>query len=298
MLLSPEDAALFLSLYMHLIGFAAGRLGGVKGIVDYPSFRAASREAKGQARDRFLDNIALLDAYIEENPDESRETDLALVAGWRHFVRGDFVIERDLAQYAIFLTRTEPVRAYGVLGITNEFVELLPYPLPMMVRAVLLPWRGRIICDGLLTIYHVLIGPGLRAGLRDSYRQAKAAGIITSLEPGWKPEPPRPPQTPKTPALQRFLRKRCPPTLKEFEQRYGPPATLWTGQSAQEFAPCRLDGTAALDFDALAVYPNIIRNQVLHVYAKDGRIVYAAVTERTSWSRADLKPPPGHTLLR
>jgi hypothetical protein len=298
MLLPPEDAALFLSLYMHLIGFAAGRLGGVKGIVDYPSFRAASREAKGQARDRLLDNIALIDAYIEENPDEFRETDLALATRWRHFVRGDFVIERDLTQYTVFLTQKEPVRAYGVLGITNEFIELLPYPLPMMVRAVLLPWKGRIICDGLFTVYNILIGPGMRAGLRDSYRQAKAAGVIMSLEPGWKPEPPRPPKTPKTPAIQRFLHKRHPATLKEFEQRYGPPASLWTGASAQEFGPRRVDGTAALDFDALAAYPNIIRNQVLHVYAKDGRIVYAAVTERTSWSKADLRPPPGHTLLR
>jgi hypothetical protein len=45
-------------------------------------------------------------------------------------------------------------------------------------------------------------------------------------------------------------------------------------------------------------YPNIIRNRDLYVYAKDDRIVYGAVAERTSWSKADLKPPPGHTLLR
>jgi hypothetical protein len=298
MLLPPEDAALFLSLYPHLIAFAAGRLGGVEGIVDFPSFRAAPRKAKGQARDRLLDNIALIDAYIEENPDEFREIDLAHVALWRYFVRGDFIIERDLAQYTVFLTRKEPVRAYGVLALTNEFVEMLPYPLPMMVDAVLLPWKGRIVCDGLIGTYNIILGPGIRAELKDAYRRAKAQGIITSLEPGWKPEPPKPPKTPRTPAIHRFLRKRCPPTRKEFEQQYGPPASLWTGESAQEFGPRRLNGTLALDFDTLAVYPNIIRNQVLYVYAKDDRIVYTAVTERTSWSKADLKPPPGHTLLR
>ncbi len=298
MLLPPEEAALFLSLYPHLIGFAAGRLGGVEGIVDFPSFRAAPWTAKGQARDRLLDNVALIDAFIEENPAEFRETDLAHVALWRHFVRGDFVIERDLAPYTVFLTRKEPVRAYGVLGLTDEFVDMLPYPLPMMVDAVLLPWKGQIVCDGLIGTYNVILGPGIRAGLKDAYRRAKTGGIITSLEPGWKPEPPKPPKTPKTPALQRFLRRKCPATLKEFEQRYGPPASLWTGESAQGFSPRRLDGTAALDFDTLAVYPNIIRNQVLYVYAKDDRIVCGAVTERTSWSKADLKPPPGHTLLR
>jgi hypothetical protein len=298
MLLPPEEATLFLSLYPHLIAFAAGRLGGVEGIVDFASFRAAPRKAKGQARDRLLDNIALIDAFIEENPGEFRETDLAHVILWRHFVRGDFIIERDLAQYTVFLTRKEPVRAYGVLALTDEFVEMLPYPLPMMVDAVLLPWKGRIVCDGLIGTYNVILGPGIRAELKDAYRRAKAGGILTSLEPGWKPEPPKPPKAPKTPALQRFLRKKCPATLKEFEQRYGPPASLLTGAPAREFGPRRIDGTEVLDFDALAVYPNILRNEVLYVYAKDDRIVYGAATERTSWSKADLKPPPGHTLLR
>ncbi len=99
MLLLPEDAALFLSLYQHLIGFAAGRLGGVKDVVDFPSFQKAPIEAKALARDRLLDNVALIDAYVEENPDEFRETDLAHAVLWRHFVRGDFVIERDLVDY-------------------------------------------------------------------------------------------------------------------------------------------------------------------------------------------------------
>jgi hypothetical protein len=298
MLLPPEDAALFLSLYKHLLGFVAGRLGGVEGVVDFASFQKASMEAKVEVRDRFLDNIALADAFVEENPDEFRETDLAPVLLWRHFVRDDFVVERDLAQYTVFLTEKAPVRAYGVLGITDEFVDMLPYRLPMMVQAVLLPWKGRIICDGLFRVYHILIGPGMRADLRDAYRQAKAAGIITSLEPGWRPEPPKPPKAPKTPAIQRFLRRKCPATRKEFQQKYGPPASLSTGTSAQEFGPRRLDGTAILDFDSLAVYPNILRNQVLYLYAKDGQIICVTAAERTSWSKAELKPPPGHTLLR
>lgn len=298
MLLPPEEASLFLSLYQHLIGFAAGRLGGIEGIVDLPSFRTASMTAKGRARDGLLDNIALIDAFVEENPGQFRETDLALVLFWRHFVRGQFVIERDLAQYTVFLTQKEPVQAYGVLGLADEIVDILRRPLPVLVRAVLLPWKGRIVCDGLIGVYNILYGPGIRARLRDTYGDAKAAGIITSLEPGWRPPPPKPPQVPKTPALQRFLKKKCPATLTEFQQRYGPPASLQTGAAAQEFGPRHADGTAVFEFDSLAVYPNIIRNQVLHLYAKDNRIAYAMVTERTAWSKADLKPPPGHTLLR
>ncbi len=138
----------------------------------------------------------------------------------------------------------------------------------------------------------------MRADLREAYRRAKAAGIITSLEPGWQPAPPKPPQVPKTPAIQRFLRKKCPATLQEFQQRYGSPASLRTGASAQAFGPRSLDGAVVLDFDTLAIYPNILRNQVLYLYVKDGRIAYAMATDQTSWPKADLKPPPGHTLVR
>jgi hypothetical protein len=116
MLLPPEEAALFLALYQHLIGFAAGRLGGVKGVVDFASFRAASSNVKGEARDRLLDNIALIDAFVEENPGEFRGTDLAHVVLWRHFVRGDFVIERDLANYTVFLTQHVPARVCRKTG--------------------------------------------------------------------------------------------------------------------------------------------------------------------------------------
>jgi len=73
---------------------------------------------------------------------------------------------------------------------------------------------------------------------------------------------------------------------------------LITFAAAQEFGPRRPDGTAVLKFDTLAVYPNLIRNQILYVYAHQDRIVCATVAERTAWSKADLKPPAGHTLMR
>jgi hypothetical protein len=298
MLLPTEESALFLSLYQHLIGFVAGRLGGVSGIIDFASFRAAAWEAKAKARNQLLDNMALIDAFVEENQGDFRDTELPDVSLWRHFVHASFVIERDLAKCTVFLTEDEPPRAYGVLGLTEEFAEMLPYPRPVFVEAVLLPWKGRIICDGLMSIHDVALGPGIRADLKDVYRRAKAAGIIMSLEPGWRPELPQARQAPGTPAIQRFLKKKCPATLTEFKERYAMPAWQLNGEAAKEFGPWDVGGAPVLDFDSLAVYANIIRDRVLHVYAKNDRIVYTTVTRQVVWSKADLKPPQGHTLMR
>ncbi len=51
MLLALDEASLFLSLYMSLIDYVAGRLGGVGRVKDLKTFRSASWDAKAKARD-------------------------------------------------------------------------------------------------------------------------------------------------------------------------------------------------------------------------------------------------------
>jgi uncharacterized protein (DUF4415 family) len=182
-LLSPEDAAQFLRLYPALLGFVAGRLGGVEGVRDLASFRTGSGEAKAKARDRLYENLHLLDAYVSENPDGWSDTELELIAAWRRALRGTFIALRDRKKFTLLLDEREPPKVYGVLGLTTELVDLLPLPLPVMLQAVLLPWKGQIVCDGLVVPYNVILGGGIRQNAEESYRQAKAErGIITSLE--------------------------------------------------------------------------------------------------------------------
>jgi len=182
-LLPPEEAELFFKLYPALIGFAAGHLGGVDGIVDCQSFRRAAPEARAKARDRLLDNPRLLTEFVHENPDQFREKDLSIVLSWERFLKDDFTIERDLKKHTVFLDSREPATAYGVLGLTDEIPGMLPYPLPVFASAVLLPWKGQIICDGLVRFHRLILGTGIRRRLKQDYQAAKRRGIVTSLEP-------------------------------------------------------------------------------------------------------------------
>ena len=51
-----------------------------------------------------------------------------------------------------------------------------------MVEAVQLPFRGKIIYDGIISTLNITIGSGLRSGFEENLRTAKANnGIITSL---------------------------------------------------------------------------------------------------------------------
>jgi hypothetical protein len=61
-------------------------------------------------------------------------------------------------------------------------------PLPVYVKAVLLPFKGRIIYDGLMQSYSVYFGGGISGNAANQYRAAKLKGkIIESLDPDWEP---------------------------------------------------------------------------------------------------------------
>jgi hypothetical protein len=296
MLLPPDEADLFLRLYTPLISFVAGRLGGVAGIHDLKSFRYSSMDAKAKARDAMLDNIRLLDEYLRVNPDSFSKQELEPVSGWKRFVKGYFAVVRDLKGYTVFMDEGNPPKAYGVLGLTTEIADMLPVPLPAYATAVLLPWKGRIVTDGLVMSYNIVLGRGICANLREAYREAKARGIITSLDERQKPEPARPLREAKQPAIVRFLKK-CPMTVAEFKARYGEPRMDMAGDAAREYGVWRLDGTPALEADALLIYANVIKNQVLYVYAKGEAITHVAVVDPTNWRGWDFKPQKGWKLI-
>ncbi|MBM3188136.1 MAG: hypothetical protein FJZ90_05375 [Chloroflexi bacterium] len=96
---------------------------------------------------------------------------------------GTFQIYRLLKKHAIFIG--EKGQVYGVLGLLDNLEDVLLWrPLPVMAKAVLLPFKGQIIYDGLMITYSIYFGSGIRSTLHEAYMAAKQSGrIITSLEP-------------------------------------------------------------------------------------------------------------------
>jgi hypothetical protein len=135
---------------------------------------------------------ALRERFVADNPARLAPADLVLVAGWRHRLEGDFIIERYLKAHTVFLSEGSPARAYGVLGLVSPVEEIIETPLPVYVQAVLLPFEGRIIYDSLLAPYPIAFGPGIRRSLREAYRDAQEReGVLTALSP---PAPPPGPE--------------------------------------------------------------------------------------------------------
>ena len=76
--------------------------------------------------------------------------ELEIVLNWKNLVKGTFYLYRYPKNYAIFLNANPASKAYGVLSLTDEFDKILASDLPIVLEAVLLPFKEQIIYDGFL----------------------------------------------------------------------------------------------------------------------------------------------------
>lgn len=186
MKLSVKEADLFYKLYYSLLVYANMKLNIVKSLSSPYDIEEIPIEETNKLRVELYKHPELMDSFALENPFNFSDEELELVRSWKDFVKGRFIVLRHLKNYTIFLDPEEPPKAYGVLALRTSFQEIFPF-LPMMVEAVLLPFKDRIIYDSVLQPYLIRFGGGIRRSLNDKYQKAKSMfGIITSLPFGEK----------------------------------------------------------------------------------------------------------------
>jgi hypothetical protein len=199
MKLSEQDAELYYRLMWRLQYYVNEQRHILDEEIDSPEdYGMLSPEDRIQVRDVLWEEPALIDRYVRANPDGLEREELNLVQSWKRVVKGPFYIYRLLKKHAIFLDTEGNV--YGVVGLIDDLDVIVKrmisgLGLPAMVDTVLLPFKGRIIYDGLLRGYGISFGRGIRSSFHEQYMTAKQNGrIITSLEEGVpKIEPGKPP---------------------------------------------------------------------------------------------------------
>ena len=182
MKLSDEDVELFYKLHPALLFYTNQRKGVFKDITTIEEFMELPIEEKNKVREALYKHSKLIDSFVRRNPFNFSQDELEIVKSWKNFVKDEFYLFRYLKKYAIFLDDSSPPKAYGVLALKSDFQEVVGPWLPVFLKAVLLPFKGQIIYDGILIPYPVTFGPGIRQDLKEVYQEAKARfGIITSL---------------------------------------------------------------------------------------------------------------------
>jgi hypothetical protein len=190
MQLSHDDASLFFKLMPALQTFANQRLKIIEGMESVEQYQKISNVQRVKLRNALYKKPELIDEFVGKNPFGFSSDELAVVGSWKNFISGEFFIERVTKKYVIFIGEN---KVYGVLALTQPFeVVLGGQPLPVYVKTVLLPFKGKIVYDGLIEGHNIIFGGGMASSFKNTYRAAKQQGkIIESLDPGWKPSKPK-----------------------------------------------------------------------------------------------------------
>jgi len=183
MRLPLDDVKLFFRLHRSLMFFVNRRLNVIDEKVATPdAYSALPPTIRIKVHKGLLEHMDLIDAFADENPFGVDEADLEIVRSWKHLVAGTFYAYRQLQKYTVFLSSTAPAIAYGVVALFDPFEVVIGPHLPRMIKTTLLPFKGRIVYDGLVTGYNITFGSGIRRRLNDTYTEAKERfGIVTSL---------------------------------------------------------------------------------------------------------------------
>lgn len=179
MILRPEEAEQFYRLWWPLLTYVNQKRGLVKNWPTDPEQSGVTPAKAVKVRDALWSDPSLREEFQRENPARLSEDDLAILAQWTHPIQGTFTILRHLKKHSIFLGPRQ--QAYGVVGLLSPLEEVVPHS-PGYAEATLLPYKDRIIYDGLLAAPPIMFGPGIRAELNDTYRNVQESfGLITSL---------------------------------------------------------------------------------------------------------------------
>jgi hypothetical protein len=191
MILSKEDATLFFKLMFPLQIYINRKMNIVPEVKSVQDFLDESMEIKQKIRNALYENPGLIDQYISENPDNLQKENLEIIIKWKIFRKGKFFIERYLKEYAVFI---EDEKVFAVLGLRDHFEKFFHKThLPVYLETVLLPFKRKIIYDGMFMPYSIHFGNNTKSELKEIYLRAKQHDeIITSFDQKKEQAEPKP----------------------------------------------------------------------------------------------------------
>ena len=169
MRLEQSDAELFYRLWFPLLDFVNSKYHVCPETETIDQRQGVdARDAKAIA-DYLWSHTGVIEEYlvVAELPNEYAQ----IVAGWKQRKPGRYILERHLKKGSVFIS-VEDGAVCMVKGLFSTWAEMLGES-PVLLDAVLIPFRGSIISDGLVVPYRICFGKGAREGFKEEYMNAK-----------------------------------------------------------------------------------------------------------------------------
>jgi hypothetical protein len=90
-------------------------------------------------------------------------------------IYGQFIFLKKYKNWYAF-QHVKTGRYFAALGLTSPIEEMIEDF--SIIETALVPFKGRIVCDGLIVNKNILLGKNMMADCRDGYLQAKKSGDL------------------------------------------------------------------------------------------------------------------------
>lgn len=180
--LSRQDSAAFFNTWTHIEAFLNRSLRILPGVTLPAHLRGASLEGVVQLRGAVWQDPGLLDAFVAANPFQLSAQELEDVPGFKRAVHGLFFVERCLKDHAVFIAAGDEPKVYAVQGLTEPVGDVLQRvsgtKRGVLVQTTILPYRGRLIWDGLVAQVNMTLGANMQRAFKETYEIARQNGSI------------------------------------------------------------------------------------------------------------------------
>jgi hypothetical protein len=162
MQLPEAEIEQFFRLYKPLLAFANNKFHITSGIKIADDIDGFPIQETAKVREKLYQTPEIIDDFLQKHGTEFSPEDVELIKSWKRFVKGRFYVYRYLKKHAIFLSTDKPYKAYGVMSFYSPFDAIFGNSLPRLTEAVLLPFKDRIVSDGMFANSNIYFGSGIR----------------------------------------------------------------------------------------------------------------------------------------
>jgi hypothetical protein len=179
--LSEDNVKLFYKLMHALLYYANKEYNIIKNIATKEEFFNRDIQETVPLRDKIYKNPNIFDDFVKENPENFDKEDQDIILSWKKFKKGEFFLAKHTKDHSILYSEKEK-KAYGVLGISDSFEEMLGNHIPIIMKIVLLPFKEKITYEGIFIPYNIHFGAGIRKNIKlESNAAIQKYGVISSL---------------------------------------------------------------------------------------------------------------------
>lgn len=176
-LIDPDEAKLFFKLQEIVERFIVDN-SNILSDIKKEGKPIAISELRQRIHDHLFDNRTLLDRLVAQKDAILSEDEKQIILGWKRAIYGKILCIKYYAGYAVMCSFDDPKNFYGVLGLTQDFDDVIPMDPPLVIKTALLPFKGRIVWSGLCASYGLMFGSNIRATLFNDCIKAREKDAI------------------------------------------------------------------------------------------------------------------------